>query len=316
MSTVYSTGFSAPQWGSFGGTGLGGAGWGGAPGGFSIFPAGGFGPGLIVGGNTGSTTSSNNNPALQSILSSINNLINNSNQLISGIGSAPLSSGFTSTTTAGSGSLLGLPKGQGILAQMFGPIGGTSSRLFGDIPGIGDLLNITSPIALDLNGNGKIDVTGQSTARDAVRTALGNTVSLDLTGSGKAQDVEWLDGSGDAMLVDNRDGQALSQGIDGKRLFGDQGGVYNNGYEKLAQLDANQDGELTGAELNGLQAWVDNGDGKAQAGELVNVADLGVSSLKTGMQLVKDANGDDLMRSLATINGRDVMTEDVWFASK
>lgn len=320
MSTVYS---SFPQLG-FSTNGLGTSasvspyGFGGSMGngGVGIFPAGGYGTGIVIGGNQGS--SGTNNAALQSILGNIMSVINSSNQLIS---STPLtgstSTGLTSTTsTSGSNSLLGMPKGQGILAQLLGPIGGTSSRMFGDIPILGDLLNFTSPVALDLNGDGKINVTGSSTAKDSARTEVGDTVEMDLTGSGVKQQVEWLDGSGDAMLVDNRDGQAVHQGVDGNRLFGDQGGVYNNGYEKLAKLDANQDGQLTGAELSGLQAWMDNGDGKVEDGELADVTALGVSSLSTGMQLVKDANGDDLMRSLATINGKNVMTEDVWFASK
>lgn len=41
--------------------------------------------------------------------------------------------------------------------------------------------------------------------------------------------------------------------INGKRLFGDQGGAFANGYDKLATLNANRDGKLTGKELEGLK---------------------------------------------------------------
>jgi len=185
------------------------------------------------GGGNVSVTQDNN------LQSTIRNVL--TTQLLGQLGGGGQQSQVTEPAQVnGSGEL---PAGQGVLAQMLvGPIGGMSSRLLGDVPILGDILKATSPVALDLNQDGEINVTGQSTAKEADRSALGNTVQMDLNGDGNKQNVEWLDGSGDAMLVDNRDGQALADGIDGTRLFGDQGGQFNNGYEKMAQLDGNQDG--------------------------------------------------------------------------
>ena len=72
---------------------------------------------------------------------------------------------------------------------------------------------------------------------------------------------------GDGMLVDDRDGGATAAmngngEIDGRRLFGDEGGKFGNGFDKLRQLDRDGDGKLTGAELEGLKVWVDNGDAR------------------------------------------------------
>jgi hypothetical protein len=180
---------------------------------------------------------------------------------------------------------------------------------------------LKSPIMLDLTGDGQLGTTGVSTAKDRIDNQVGKTVKFDVDGDGKLDNTEWMSGNGDGMLVDDRDGGAsrAAQGggrIDGTRLFGDQGGKFAHGYEKLAQHDANQDGKLTGAELEGLKTWVDDGDAKVEAGELKTLAELGVTELSTGMKLEKNARGEDLMRSSFVQNGQTKVTEDVWFASK
>jgi len=71
---------------------------------------------------------------------------------------------------------------------------------------------------------------------------------------------------------------------------------------------------MAGAELEGLQAWADNGDGQATAEELLDLGDLGITELSTNMNLVNNEEGDALMRSSATMNGQPLMTEDVWSA--
>ncbi|MDD5298680.1 MAG: Ig-like domain-containing protein, partial [Rhodocyclaceae bacterium] len=171
-----------------------------------------------------------------------------------------------------------------------------------------------SPIAFDLNGNGQIDVTGQSTARDGDHGTLGKTVQFDLNGDGKLDTIEWLKGTGDGLLVDNRDGNAASD-MNGNRLFGNDA-THDNGYAKLAELDTNHDGKLTGDELKGLQIWVDNGDAQVQAGELHALTDFGITSINVGFNLVQDAHGDSLTRSSAsTSDGGSLMTEDIWFGA-
>ncbi|MEB3196607.1 MAG: hypothetical protein VKP62_05325 [Candidatus Sericytochromatia bacterium] len=178
---------------------------------------------------------------------------------------------------------------------------------------------LISPVMLDLNGDGKLGTTGVSTAKQRIDSQVGKTVSFDLDGDGRKENVEWMDGQGDAMLVDDRDGGASRAAagngeIDGSRLFGDQGGKFDNGYVKLARHDANGDGKLTGQELEGLKTWVDDGDAKVEAGELKSLAEQGISELSVQMNLQKNARGEDLMRSSFVQNGETKATEDVWFA--
>ena len=108
--------------------------------------------------------------------------------------------------------------------------------------------------------------------------------------------IEWLDGSGDALLVDNRDGNAAND-MNGTRLFSDQGGTYDHGYQQLAELDC-------------------NGDAKVDEGELFTLQELGISEIELQLeQNATDDEGRDLFRSSATLeDSSKILTEDVWFA--
>ena len=168
-----------------------------------------------------------------------------------------------------------------------------------------------SPIALDLNGDGEIGVTGETTVQGAIRSEIGETVEFDIDADGTLDTIEWFAGDGDGILVDTSMIGANNE-IDGSALFGDQGGLFGNGYDKLALLDANGDGSVAGAEAATLGVWVDDGDAVLESGELQSLADVQVVSLSTTMEL--DAEGR--MRSTATTaDGITLMTEDVWFAS-
>lgn len=171
-----------------------------------------------------------------------------------------------------------------------------------------------SPVALDLSGNGKIDITGESTARNAITQGTGRTVNFDLDGDGEKEAVEWMAGTGDGLLVDDRDGRAADD-LNGNRLFGDRGGKFDNGYEVMKSLDTNADGKLTGKELEGLKVWVDNGDARYQSGEFKSLEELGLTSLDTNLNLVVDERGDTLMQSEADSSRGKVLTEDIWFKS-
>lgn len=172
-----------------------------------------------------------------------------------------------------------------------------------------------SPVAIDLNGNGKIDTTGSTTAREpGSSTQIGDTVKFDIAGDGQRRDIEWLKGNGDGLLVDTTKIGANNQ-IDGKALFGDDSGTYASGYDKLAKLDANGDGKLAGHELDKLAVWVDDGDAQLEAGELKSLRDLGISKINTTHSLV-DSAGGQLDQSSATQNGKQVLTEDVWFGQR
>ena len=175
---------------------------------------------------------------------------------------------------------------------------------------------VISPIALDLNGDGKISTTGSSTAQNRTSNDVGKTVNFDIDGNGSQDNIEWMKGDGDGLLVDTSKIGA-NNAIDGNALFGDMGGQFANGYDKLAQHDANSDGKLSGNELKGFAVWVDNGDAKLQNGELRSLSDLGITEVSTKKQDVQNSQGETLMRSnAATTNGGSFMTEDVWFAKK
>lgn len=177
------------------------------------------------------------------------------------------------------------------------------------------------PLVLDLNHDGKIGVTGNTTARDGDRSQLGRTVLFDLDGDGIKDEIEWLVGDGDGLLVDDRDGGAtgamLTTGeIDGKRLFGDERGTYYNGYAKLASFDKDGDGKLTGDELDGLKVWIDDGDAKLEMGELKTLRELGITEISVKMHHEQNEKGETLERSTFVQNGQTYMTEDVWFGVK
>lgn len=170
-----------------------------------------------------------------------------------------------------------------------------------------------SPITLDLNGSGAIETTGSSTAKNRMGgTSVGHTVAFDIDGDGVREKIEWLSGNGDGLLVDDRDGGA-SKNMNGNRLFGDANGHYSSGYEKLATLDVDGDGMLSGTELDGLKVWLDNGDARVQNGEMRSLAELGVDQISVQRHDVSNSNGEILMQSIARRNGQSILTEDVWF---
>ncbi len=171
-----------------------------------------------------------------------------------------------------------------------------------------------SPIALDLNGDGEIGVTGVTTSAQKDSNAeIGRTVEFDLDADGELDTIEWFDGSGDGILVDITKIGPNGE-VDGSALFGDEGGKFANGYNKLAQHDANNDGTISGAELDTLGLWIDDGDAVLEAGELQSAAEAGVTSVSAEFGIVRDTEGRAVIRSEAEVNGETVLTEDVFFA--
>ncbi|MBS0450572.1 MAG: cadherin-like domain-containing protein [Proteobacteria bacterium] len=185
----------------------------------------------------------------------------------------------------------------------------------GSIVSTDGLVKISTPVALDLNGDGHIGVTGAtSSSQKDTGAPLGHTVQFDIDGDGKADTIERFDGSGDGILVDNRDGLVGTQ-MDGTRLFGNDNGAFSNGYDKLAQLDVNGDGRLDGSELQGLLVWVDNGDAQVQDGELRTLGAAGIAAVSTQMHVTVDDQGRGHLESSATrVDGSELMSEDVFFA--
>ena len=172
---------------------------------------------------------------------------------------------------------------------------------------------VGSPVAFDLNGDGEIGVTGETTARDGQRSELGRTVEFDLDADGQTEITEWLKGDGDGLLVDTTK-IAADNSLNGEALFGDEGGKYSDGYAKLAQHDTNNDGQLTGQELDKLAVWQDDGDAVLEEGELKSLAEAGISQVSTQRNDILNDRGETLMRS--TANNGEIVTEDVWFGQR
>ena len=82
------------------------------------------------------------------------------------------------------------------------------------------------PLALDLDGNGTID--------------LKRTRRFDLAGRGSAAEIPFVSG-GDAFVALDRNGNGRID--DGTELFGDQHGAAN-GFDELAKFDENRDGRI------------------------------------------------------------------------
>ena len=62
---------------------------------------------------------------------------------------------------------------------------------------------------------------------------------------------------------------------------------WKTGYDALAALDDNHDGQLTGSELDGLALWQDvNGDGISDPGEVRSLADCGIVAISCEREIL------------------------------
>ncbi|HBN07952.1 MAG TPA: hypothetical protein DD435_04645 [Cyanobacteria bacterium UBA8530] len=192
---------------------------------------------------------------------------------------------------------------------------------------------VSDPLVLDLNANGKIDVTGKSSARirNKDNTAFVKTASVkfDLYKSGKPVSTEWIK-DGDAFLVDDTNGmtsEAIASGkaLTGVNLFGDVDG-YAGGFYKLIAMDrdakqasleiklAKGFGVLKGDELNNLKLWIDNGDGVAKADEIKPLSAFGITEIGLKPEMVKQSNGELFEQSYFIRNGQKHLMQEVWFS--
>ena len=170
---------------------------------------------------------------------------------------------------------------------------------------------ITSPIVLDLDGNGI-----------ATRSVADGSF-FDYDGNGFAERTGWAT-SGDGLLVRDLNGDGIIN--NGTELFGDRtllksGETAANGFYALADLDDNRDGRLDShdAAWSELRIWQDrNSDGITDAGELTTLDELGIAGIATGFSstATTDSQGNQHLQQgwYTKTDGSSGRAEDIWFA--
>lgn len=155
-----------------------------------------------------------------------------------------------------------------------------------------------SPLVLDMTGNGVLQASnGQHMpGHDYVAT---NNIIGDFFGDGFEIAMEWVGPQDGLLVAPKADGS-----VDLSCLFGTAGG-YDTGYEKLSLYDKNNDGKVSGSELDGLSVWQDaNTNGIAEAGEVKTVQALGITSIAL-------SDSSDFISSFER-NGRTYKMWDWW----
>jgi hypothetical protein len=168
---------------------------------------------------------------------------------------------------------------------------------------------ISSPIVLDLNGDG------------VQTTSAAQGVNFDLTASGQKNKVGWVSPTDGLLVRDiNHDGMIN----DGSELFGTatrlaSGEIAKDGFAALRDLDSNSDGVLDAkdAAFKDLQIWVDsNLDGITQAGELKSLDVLGITQFNldaTATAIKNNGNWELLDSTFTTTDGTQHLMADIWF---
>ena len=157
-----------------------------------------------------------------------------------------------------------------------------------------------SPIVIDLDGNDKLDVDRSVWVPHPDRFNIDRAKMFDINGDGDKDLTEWL-GPNDGLLVAPVDEVKV---MGGRELFGTAMG-FIDGYQKLALLrDTNNDGAISGTELEGLKVWVDkNQNANCEEDELIPVSKLGITSISAE---------HDNFKSTCEMNGKTTTTWDWW----
>lgn len=165
----------------------------------------------------------------------------------------------------GIGTAMGV--GAGYLSKEVAPF--LADLLFRDWKGAKDARY--DPLVIDLDGNG-FDITDRK-----------NGTYFDLNADGYAEKTDWTRTDGWLALDLNGNGKI----DDGSELFGDHtkladGSFAADGFAALAQYDTNGDGVIDAQDdiFSQLRIWRDaNGNGQSDSGELIGLAEAGVSSI-------------------------------------
>ncbi|GAB2884049.1 hypothetical protein GCM10027180_12950 [Microbulbifer echini] len=178
-----------------------------------------------------------------------------------------------------------------------------------ETPDTDDAEDTTSPIVIDLDGDG-------------IETLAIGSSYFDLNGDGLSELSGWISPD-DGFLVYDLDGDGRI--TSGAELFGnhtilDNGEKAEHGFLALTEYDSNGDGVIDASDTSysALQIWRDiNGNGISDAGELYSLSDSGVLSIGTSYMAsdLIDSHGHE-HKQIATVmlsDGTASTAADVWF---
>ena len=171
---------------------------------------------------------------------------------------------------------------------------------------LGSIFNfsIYDPLALDLNGDGKIGINPVSITASDKKSGSNNNESggayFDHNGDGVSHRSSWISKE-DGILAYDRNGNGNID--DGSELFGnftqikDKDGnqrLAKDGYEALKEFDSNNDGLIDNKDdkFKDLKIWQDaNSNGISDEGELKSLDELGIASLSLNHNEVNEDLG-------------------------
>ncbi|MHC8508792.1 MAG: calcium-binding protein [Rhodospirillales bacterium] len=169
----------------------------------------------------------------------------------------------------------------------------------------------TDPLIFDLDGDG-VTLTSQ-------------TVAFDTDGDGALDGTTWFD-SGDAMLVIDENGNGKIDGmqevVSSFLTYGDGKALGKSSLDALAAFDDNGDGQITEADAiySVLRLWNDaNGDGVTDDGELLTLADFGITRIGlNGDDVNEETSGGTVQRTFEAqkADGEIVAGAEVSFESR
>ena len=123
-----------------------------------------------------------------------------------------------------------------------------------------------------------VPLTASASAREIVD--LDNAVAFDADGSGLVRSWTWISRDAGWLVHDPKRSGKIESAL---QLFGNVTFwlFWRNGFDALAALDDDRDGEIRDRELEGLALWRDaNADGVSGAGEVKPLAEHGIVSLR------------------------------------
>lgn len=178
-----------------------------------------------------------------------------------------------------------------------------------DAPSFANAESITSPLVLDLDGDGVETISSEQ------------GVYFDHAGDGFAEKTGWVSPDDGLLAIDlNNDGKIDN----GTELFGNNTRLSNgetaaNGFEALKEYDSNSDGVIDefDRDFQALKVWQDlNLDGKTQDLELKTLEELGITSINTDYSdQAQQQHDNQLIQTGSFANADSPSNElvDVWF---